>query len=128
MNGTEAAKRSGYRGNANTLATVAKENLRKPHIREEIDARLATALAGAGVTVEGTLRRLTVIGDRAFRDGSYSAAVRCVELQGKYLKMWSDRIEHVQTVQNTSTQELVSLIKEISEAGGIDLTSAIVPN
>ena len=69
-----------FRGKGNTLATIAKENLRKPHIRDEIDVRLAVALAGADVTVEAILRRLTIIGDKAFGDGSYSAAVRCSEL------------------------------------------------
>ena len=39
--------------------------------------------------------------------GHYSAAVRCLELQGKYLKMFSDKIEHVQTIEEFSTDELV---------------------
>ena len=40
LNGTEAARRAGYKGNDVTLAAVAYENLRKPHIRAEIDSRL----------------------------------------------------------------------------------------
>ena len=40
LNGTEAARRAGYRGNDVTLASVAYENLRKPHLRQEIDNRL----------------------------------------------------------------------------------------
>lgn len=38
-NGVEAAKKAGYRGTDNTLAQVARENLRKPHILELIESR-----------------------------------------------------------------------------------------
>ena len=40
LNATEAARRAGYKGNDNTLASVGSENLQKPAIREWIDARL----------------------------------------------------------------------------------------
>lgn len=39
MNGTEAARRAGYAGDDRTLASVASENLRKPDIRSQIEAR-----------------------------------------------------------------------------------------
>lgn len=41
-NGTDAARIAGYKGNSNTLASVAKENLRKPHIWAAIQAREQT--------------------------------------------------------------------------------------
>jgi len=36
-NGTAAAREAGYKGNDDTLRTVAKENLTKPHISSEIE-------------------------------------------------------------------------------------------
>ncbi len=39
-NGVKAAKLAGYQGNPVTLASVAYENLRKPHISSMIKARL----------------------------------------------------------------------------------------
>jgi len=39
LNGTEAARLAKYKGNDATLAAVAYENLRKPHLRQEIDRR-----------------------------------------------------------------------------------------
>lgn len=39
FNGTEAARTAGYKGNDVTLAAVAYENLRKPHIAAYIKAR-----------------------------------------------------------------------------------------
>lgn len=121
MNGTEAARRAGYKGNDRTLAAVAIENLGKPMIRQEIDRQVAEATAAAGVTIEKILWELQVTYARASEAGKYSAAVRCLELQGKYLKMFSDRIEHVQSIDSASIEELVELLREIVEEGGIDL-------
>ena len=53
--------------------------------------------------------------------GHYSAAVRCLELQGKYLKMFSDKIEHVQTIEEFSTDELVEILREVNQSGNLDL-------
>ena len=121
MNGTEAARRAGYKGNDQTLAAIAAENLRKPKIREEIDRRIAKATAAANVTIEKILWELQVTYERASEAGKFSAAVRCLELQGKYLKMFSDRIEHVQSIEEVSNEELSQLLREIAESGGIDL-------
>lgn len=117
MNGTEAARRAGYKGNENTLSTVAAENLRKPKIRKEIDRRMASMTSKVQVTIEKVLVDLEITRVRALTDGNYSAAVKCSELQGKYLKMFSDRIEHVQTLEEVSTDELLRLIQNILESG-----------
>ena len=39
-NATEAARRAGYSGNDNTLASIASENLRKPKVLEFLKRRL----------------------------------------------------------------------------------------
>lgn len=41
LNATESAREAGYKGNYVTLRSVGSENLSKPHIRKEIDRRLA---------------------------------------------------------------------------------------
>ena len=125
MNGTEAARRAGYKGSDNTLASVATENLRKPAIRKEIDRRLNVAAAGAAVTVERVLRQLQATFAMAFDAGKYSPAVRCLELQGKYLKMFSDQIEHVQSLEDCSTEGLVELLREVIANGGLDLDALL---
>lgn len=121
MNGTEAARRAGYKGHDRTLSAVAQQNLGKPMIREEIDNRLRVATSGAGVTVEHILNELQATYERATEERKYSVAVRCLELQGKYLKMFSDRIEHVESIESYSTEQLVELLREISANGGINL-------
>ncbi len=125
MNATEAARRAGYKGNDKTLQVVGSENLAKPMVREAIDKRLEKALSGADVTVEAVLRRVQVIGDQALEAGQYASAAKCAELHGKYLKMWTERIEHVSTIEDVSDAELVRLLHEIAEKGGIDLNRLI---
>ena len=44
-NGTETARKAGYKGNANTLNQVAIENLRKPMILEAIEKRESERLS-----------------------------------------------------------------------------------
>lgn len=39
-NATEAARRAGYKGSANTLAVTGHDNLRKPNIKAAIDERM----------------------------------------------------------------------------------------
>lgn len=124
-NATEAARRAGYRGNENTLGTVGNQNMQKPAIRREIDKRLKDAIAGTTVTIQKILWELQVTYERASEAGKYSAAVRCLELQGKYLKMFSDRIEHVQTLDSMSMEDLVKLLHEIADNGNIELTSLL---
>lgn len=46
-NGAKAARLAGYKGSNVTLASVAYENLRKPHIRAEIDRRFRELAMGA---------------------------------------------------------------------------------
>ena len=40
LNGTASARAAGYQGDANTLGVIAHENLRKPKVREAVDALL----------------------------------------------------------------------------------------
>ena len=125
MNGTEAARRAGYKGKNGTLRAVASENLTKPNIRKEITKQVDAALAGADVTVKQVLQDLQLIMAKAMADGRYAAAVRCVELQGKYLNMFTDKVEHDQKLDEVSTPELVQLIREIAASGDIDLGELI---
>ncbi len=124
-NGTEAARRAGYKGDDGSLAKIAWENSRKPHVAAYLDELTKKALAGAEVTIEKVLRDLEQSRLKSLADGQYAPAVRCSELQGKYLKMFVDKIEHVQTIEDVPTQELVRLLREIAEAGGIDLARLI---
>lgn len=110
MNGTEVARQAGYKGENGTLRAVASENLIKPNIRKEIAKRVEAAHSGAEFTVEKDMQDLQLI--MAMADGRYAAAVRCVELQVRHLKMIRDKVEHDKATDEVSTGELVQLIRE----------------
>lgn len=129
LNAVEAARRAGYHGNDGTLRSIASKNMTKPAIRAEIDKRMAKAMSGAEVTIENVLRKLSVICEQAIADKQFASAARCVELHGKYLKMFTEKIEHVQQdVMEMSTEDLLLLFREIIEAGNIDIGQLIKIN
>ena len=125
MNATEAARRAGYRGNDNTLATVAAENMRKPAIRREIECRLKLATKAANVTVEMVLNQLDLVYARAVAENKLSTAIRVLELQGKYLGMWNRQSkpasEFTPRLKEMSLEELADLLLKICDSSSIDL-------
>ena len=121
LNATEAAARAGYKGNRHQLQVIGAENLSKPMIRAEIDKRMAKAMSGADITIESVLRDLVVIGEKALDDGQYAPAARCAELKGRYLKMFTDKIEHVMEIEDMPLDELERLLVELVGSGDVDL-------
>lgn len=116
LNATAAARKAGYRGTDKSLNSMASRLLTRVKVREAVDAAMHKALKAAEITVEGVLQRIGVIGDRALADGEYSSAAKCAELHGKYLKLFTDKIEHTQTLEDVPTERLLELVKEILEA------------
>lgn len=47
LDGVNAARKAGYKGDENTLAVIASENLRKPHIAAAIEKRLSEQIMSA---------------------------------------------------------------------------------
>ena len=125
FNGAEAAARAGYKGNRTALSRIGTENRYKPNVAKRLQALTDEALSGANITVEKVLRDLEVTRAKSLADGQYASAARCSELQGKYLKMFTERIEHVQDIGEISDEELVSLIRELAAKSNVDLGSAI---
>lgn len=112
-NGTEAARRAGYKGTDKVLGQVALENLKKPVILEEIERLRQEIGEDVQVSIEKVLNDLEELRVKAMDDGKYQAAVRASELQGKWLKMFTDRIEHVQSLDEISDGDLDKLLIEL---------------
>ena len=122
MNATEAARRAGYGGDDATLRSIASENLTKPNIAQAVDAELNKATAGASVTVESVLRKLQRIGHKAERAGQFAAASRTAELEGRYLKMFTDKIEHTaDNIESASDAELKALLSDLLEKTSVNI-------
>ena len=125
FNGTEAARRAGYAGRDTTLRTIARDNHRKPHVAARLEQLKEKALSGANITIEKVLRDLEVSRAQAHEAGQHTAAIRASELQGKYLKMFTERIEHVQSLEDITDRELAGLIRELAENGNLDLSDIL---
>jgi len=83
MNGTEAARRAKYKGDDNTLASVASENLRKPKIRAAIDEALAKSamsapevLARISAIAAGDMGQFIGLGESELRDHPQSRLIK----------------------------------------------------
>lgn len=96
LNATQAAIRAGYRKKA--AYAMGRENLHKPQIAEEIARRQAELADQAGVTVAEIVAMLKVEAKRVDDGASHSARVRAIELLGKHIGMFKDRLEVSGTV------------------------------
>jgi hypothetical protein len=88
-NGTEAARRAGYKGSGNVLGVQAHHNLRHPKIASAIKQELAKI--DIDVTPLRVKNRLHEISHAAQDAGQFGPAVRAEELLGKSIGMWIDR-------------------------------------
>ncbi len=84
-NGAEAARQAGYKNGPGIYETAA-ELLRKPEIREAVDARQANTANELGLTRQWVLQQLA-----AKTDSEGASGVRALELIGKAHGMWVDR-------------------------------------
>ena len=79
-NGSAAAGAAGYRGNRVTLASVAHENLNKPHVQEEIRRRQAEFRNRMTVTTEAKRQRLWAIANQCGEADPSTAIMAIKEL------------------------------------------------
>jgi len=106
LNATSSAIQAGYK--EKTACVIGYENLRKPHIAAEIESRLTKKAQDNGITADYVLTSLKNIAERCqqkepiySKDGQptgefkfdSSGANKSLELLGKYLKLFTDKVE-----------------------------------
>ena len=104
-----------------TMCQGKSSRERKPNIRKEIDRRMAKALSRTHVTIEKVLLELETIRIKATNENRFSVAIRYLELQGRYLRMWADKIERPPTIRHTRTDELACPIRKVLRSKWLDL-------
>ena len=90
LNATQAAIRAGY--SKHTANEQGSQLLAKLNIREAVAAGQVKIAAAAAFTAEDILRDLEEARTGAVNAGQYSAAIRAVELRGKQIGMFVDRV------------------------------------
>jgi phage terminase small subunit len=91
LSGVKAAKAAGYKGNDTTLAAVAYENLRKPHIKAAILKRKAEIEVTTELTVEYIQREHERLARLAEEKLDLATATRNKELAGKTIAAYIDK-------------------------------------
>lgn len=120
-NGTKAAEEAGYKGDYKTLSTRAHDLLKKDEIKEFIAGHAQEACEETKLTVEKVLEDLEWAKETAklgypTKEGlriDLPAFIKATELQGKYLKMWVDKVE----IEASGHMKLMEVIKKRNENG-----------
>ena len=110
FNATKACRLAGYSEKSSRYSGY--ENVRRPHVRAAIAERLEAAFDVNELTIEKVLADLEMARICAMRDGKYHSALRAVELQGKYLHMFSTRFKNTNEMLlgEVSDSELVEML------------------
>jgi len=92
LNATQAAIRAGY--SKKTAGVIGYEHLKKPHIIDAIQIAMDKRAARSQLTAQKVLDDIERVRGIAEGDGELTTALKASELQGKHLKMFTDKIEH----------------------------------
>ena len=91
-NATQAAIRAGY--SPRSAHQIGYENLRKPEIQERLGKLQEETARRNEVTLDEIINDLRRLRDEAFETGSYGAAARAIELLGKTIGAYRDRVDN----------------------------------
>lgn len=96
LNATQAAIRAGY--SPNGAKQRAHLLMQDPEIKAAVDAAHAERAERTKISAEWVLERLRQITERCMVEDpegfNPNAANKSLELLGKHLKMWTDKVEH----------------------------------
>lgn len=93
LNATAAAIRAGFKH-----SDIGRQLLTKNHVSEAITKALDERKKVSEITAEKVLNDIIRIGNSAEEAGKHSDALKARELLGKYLKLFTDKVEHSGTV------------------------------
>ena len=105
LNATQAAIRAGY--SPETAGAIGCENLKKPNIKARIDREMAEISARTGANQERIIREL---GEIAFAQaGKQAYKLKALELLGKHLGLFAEKVEHEGEIKVTLDKSLEDL-------------------
>jgi len=91
LNATAAYQRAGYAGRGHSAEVCAHLLLKKPHVQAAVAEANAKRLKRVALTADDVLKRLEDLADGAERDAD---KLRALELIGKHLKLFTEKVEH----------------------------------
>jgi len=105
--GTNAALAAGY--SKKTSYSIANENLKKPEIIRAKDKIMSAIAERIGLTDEMVLGKVMEGIRLPWDKENYSAIIKCCELGGKHLKLFTDKTESEVTLK--SHEDWLDVIK-----------------
>jgi len=103
FNATDSAIKAGY--SEKTAYSIGCENLKKPEIQKAIQEATDKRIERTKITQDSVLKNIEALRAKAEEENQLSVAARCLELQGKHLRMFVDDSRQgavVQVVVNRS--------------------------
>jgi hypothetical protein len=95
MNATQAYYRAGYKAtNPNTATVCAGQLMSKPHIAQAIADAFASRIGRVRFTQDKVLNDIEEERLLARGAGQHAVAMKGCELTGRYLRMFTDKVEH----------------------------------
>lgn len=97
LNGTEAARRAGYKGSVSVLGKTAFDNLRKPKIKEAI----AEGMKKLAMPRDEVVVRLSMMASGILKTGAHDTkdglmdrfdAIKALELLGKHYGLFTEKM------------------------------------
>ena len=92
LNATQAAIRAGY--SVKTAYSIGNENLKKPAIARAIEDARDQRAEEVGRCAVDVLKDIRAVTMAARREGDFKTALRGLELEGRHLGMFVNRVEH----------------------------------
>lgn len=112
LNGKQAAIRAGYSELASKQ--IASENMSKPYLKEYIQELMREREESTKYKANDVLNDIRDIIDRT-KQKDPKTALKGLELYGKHLKLFTDKVEHSGEIKHTMTIEEAD--KMLKEAG-----------
>ena len=88
LNATQAAIKAGYSNKS--AKEIGCENLTKPNIAKAIQTAMDKRSNRLEITQDSVLKNIESLRAKAEKENQLSVAARCLELQGKHLRMFVD--------------------------------------
>ena len=105
LNATQAAIRAGY--SAKTANVIGPENLAKPCIAACIQELMAKRSQKTGITAEWVLKHIEELTEVLLLGEDPSKAYKGLELAGRHLKLFTDKVELGGTVAITKIERTI---------------------
>lgn len=109
-NATQAAKRAGY--SEKTAYSIGVQLLKKSEIQEFLKEKQEEAAANTTITVTGIVEKLREIASNPLAKDS--DRIRALELIGKYLGMFTERVE-MKGQLDTTVSKLDGILAQLKE-------------